>query len=151
MSSQVMVVFTDGLSVFLVRRHRLWTIPDTAFLWPLEKKKGSFKDTGIHLLKIASVGTIDITKLEQWKPVVSQLHQVFGLSENYRCVVIQTCPEVFQYVCQTTKNVYKYMHKYTETIFEPNTMSITEILDSKNCSLESIHCIRAFLDTNKCI
>lgn len=147
----LLTIFTDGKFVFLLRRHRLWTLPDTAFLWPIEKKKGSTKETAIKLLKIASVGTIDIDRLDHWHPTVQKMHQVFGLTESYRCVVIYCEPEVFQYVCQTSKNVYQLMHKYTETIFECSIMPIEDILDSKICSLETVHCVRAFLDTNKCL
>jgi hypothetical protein len=143
------VLVTDGQQVLLFRKDSNWSLPDTQEHWPLEWQRKSLKSTIRRLLLFCTYGIIDIDAL--WKPKTQTIHHVFGLPKEYKCYVIQIDKEIFQYLLVSMKhtlqhiqNIYKQDPKLFFTV-----MSSEDIQNSKQCSLQTIHCVRAFLDINK--
>lgn len=145
------VMLTDGQHILVFRRQTSenWTLPDTAEHWPLEWQRRSLRSCIRRLIMYCTNGVIDIEAL--WKPKIQMIHSVFGLEKDYKCYTIRIDPDIFQYLSVTlkhTQNQIQHIYKQDPKLYF-NIMTPLEIQNSKQCSLQTIHCVRAFLDINK--
>lgn len=147
----VLVLFTDGVRVLLVRTpaDKNWTIPDTARHFPLEWKRRDAKTVATKLLQVATAGVVNLDALAKaGGPVDVAFHAVFGLDKGYRCCVARVTPDAFTFSCDTFEAVLWHARHVSKLDMRliVHIMTAADILVSRTVAIETIHCVRAFVD-----
>lgn len=142
----VILLITDGTSVLIIKENnRQIQLPNTLKYWPIEWQKRTHKQVAQKLARHITFGVLSGKECE---PLA--LEKVFGLEEKCTCMIFRMSFTAYQQLLEILDRVLYHAH-YIAKCECPSVVSMTieNILASKTCTVETIHCVRAYFESQQ--